>query len=1542
MHANERDSSSSSRGDDQQQEQQQREQQQQHVVAGMTAAVAAAAAESEQQQQQHSSSSSCCCSCCRLGVAAGSLKWLQLREDASTRQQQQQLLQEGSERPAASPAAAALAAAAAAAGGEMGLVSDFYRGQTVLLTGASGFVGKVVLARLLQHCECKKIYVLLRPLRTGTAEDRLRTSVLSSGVFDELREQHGAAAFLSFASQKVEALAGDLLQPDLGMQEAARVQREVSVVIHMAASVHFNSPLKDNYRSNVEGSLRVLDFACKCRNLQVFIHTSTCYVNSDLRGRVKEGIIPLPWDTDDLHLAVTRLIDIADKGEADNYEALEKQLLGRFPNTYAFTKRLGEALIAREWQLRNGPGAAAATQQQQQRSLLSANMRPLHFPICILRPSIIGCAYKHPKRGWIDNVNATGGMLLLCALGILKCLPANPELIGDQVPVDVVADALVVCGAAVAASHAALKRKHRAAAAAAPAVAADAAAAAPRADPTVVAATEAAAAHVDPSCMLYPVQVPPLKHQTPAAAAAAAAAAAPAVAPLGAPDPEEAAAAAAAAGRPGIYVVHSCTSDINPTYWRDLLIHGREYNMLCPYYSRIRRHLQTPFFDTDFKQFRRRFFLEQKLPGAVLSSVSSALLPASSRTSRGLSLLYSGLVKAEKVAEALHHFSYQEWIFEQQNLPKMQQMLDATERQKWFIGVEDINWREYIHFFFYGIARWLLQEPSACEPPPPPKIYMDALQRYLISTPLTPPTLSLPTPSALHFVLAAPPLRVPPDPEAVEHAVLQQGSVLEAVDRLAKSRQEKRKRRGRREQPIEDAKREALAEARCMYTSIAGCIQQHAVLLLAGLFHRAYSCLFDRIIVEETQMQQLKRAVQTASGPVMLLPTHRSYLDFLLISFVCFTYGVPLPFIAADEAFGTISMVHRILRRCGAFFVCRGGPQRAGGGDPQESSALHALRTCLLREYVKSIARRYGVFELFLEGGRSKTGLLLPPKRGILANVLDVLFTGPALDVTLVPISISYDKVLEAETFPQELLGQPKKAEALSRVLKATKLLADRSYHQELRAGPGSRGLTPQFGPGYRPLGTASINVLDPISFKEYLFNTWGGEASLQPLLGALRHCAASPLARFHNMPEVSGQPRLLSPEDARKPENQMPQQQLEQLPTKTTSYGVMKASGNLPKIPEDVKRKLIVGICDRVMDTLSEGLYVTPTSLVATILAMHRDGIREEDLVAQVAWLRDELVARGGRLSPCVGGFSYDPSACVKTVLGRYLNSIAEKKGEGWTVTSCYEGGGGGEAHGASLRLHLPRLLLAYYRNQSLHVFANEAFVAVALSACGGSAAWKEGATVQDIQTHTGFLLKLLNNHFVYSGKMNEDGVENVVTLMEQRGVLLRRGVGPAVRYALNDKQEALVVLLCSYLWPFVDSLWALGTALFTLQANSSGATKPLDCASPQLTKKQLVARAHWLADGLCNQKILSSCESASFPTLRQGVEGFLSLKVLRSVSSGEGDSASKDVLVELEPKYREEAELQVWHLKRKQHLLSAEAKSVNCKRSAAEKIKL
>lgn len=77
---------------------------------------------------------------------------------------------------------------------------------------------------------------------------------------------------------------------------------------------------------------------------------------------------------------------------------------------------------------------------------------------------------------------------------------------------------------------------------------------------------------------------------------------------------------------------------------------------------------------------------------------------------------------------------------------------------------------------------------------------------------------------------------------------------------------------------LQQVRHEAQDEVRRLYTSMAGTIQPSMVFLLAAVFYQTFFCLFDRIIVEETQMQNLKKAVNSAKGPVLLLPTHRSYM----------------------------------------------------------------------------------------------------------------------------------------------------------------------------------------------------------------------------------------------------------------------------------------------------------------------------------------------------------------------------------------------------------------------------------------------------------------------------------------------------------------------------------------------------------------------------------------------------------------------------------------------------------------------------------------
>ncbi|XP_040919744.1 dihydroxyacetone phosphate acyltransferase [Toxotes jaculatrix] len=206
-------------------------------------------------------------------------------------------------------------------------------------------------------------------------------------------------------------------------------------------------------------------------------------------------------------------------------------------------------------------------------------------------------------------------------------------------------------------------------------------------------------------------------------------------------------------------------------------------------------------------------------------------------------------------------------------------------------------------------------------------------------------------------------------------------------------------------------------------------LQLGFIRLMGYTFTKVFKRLFTSIFVNMDGLNMLQQAVQET--PVILMPNHRSYVDFLIISYILFTYDIPLPVIAAGIPLAGMKMVGEILRRSGAFFI-----RRAIGSDK--------LYWAVLSEYVKTIVRRgYAPMEFYVEGFRSRTLKSLTPKLGMMHMVLEPYFKGELFDISLVPISISYDRVLEESLLAHELLGVPKPKESTTGLLKASKVLRE-------------------------------------------------------------------------------------------------------------------------------------------------------------------------------------------------------------------------------------------------------------------------------------------------------------------------------------------------------------------------------------------------------------------------------------------------------------------------------------------------------------------
>ncbi|XP_040016371.2 dihydroxyacetone phosphate acyltransferase isoform X1 [Gasterosteus aculeatus] len=222
---------------------------------------------------------------------------------------------------------------------------------------------------------------------------------------------------------------------------------------------------------------------------------------------------------------------------------------------------------------------------------------------------------------------------------------------------------------------------------------------------------------------------------------------------------------------------------------------------------------------------------------------------------------------------------------------------------------------------------------------------------------------------------------------------------------------------------------EVREEASVILEEMSQKLQMGFIRLMAYMLSKVLKRIFTGIHVNTEGLNALKQAVQ--ESPVILLPNHRSYLDFLVISYVMFTYDIPVPVIAAGMALSKMRVVGEIISRSGAFFI-----RRAIGSDK--------LYWAVLSEYVKTIVRKgFAPVEFYVEGLRSRTLKSLMPKLGMMHMVLEPFFKGEVYDVTLVPVSLSYDRVLEEFLLAQELLGIPKPKESTTGLLKARKVLQE-------------------------------------------------------------------------------------------------------------------------------------------------------------------------------------------------------------------------------------------------------------------------------------------------------------------------------------------------------------------------------------------------------------------------------------------------------------------------------------------------------------------
>lgn len=289
-------------------------------------------------------------------------------------------------------------------------IPDFFAGKNIFITGATGFLGKALIEKLLRSApKIGTIYILLRPKRGKGLDERLKT-LMDDRIYETVKSLRPELKM----EKQIVPLAGDMNQLNLGLSPGDRqiLLDNVNLIYHVAASVRFDDPLTDAVIMNIRGTREVCTLALESKHLAALIHVSTAFANCD-RPEANEMLYPAISDW-------KKIIEVAEKFDKQTLNALSTIYMDKMPNTYCFTKNIAEHVVF--------------------------DMCKGKIPTKIFRPSIVISSLRdEPVKGWIDNFNGPVGILVAYGKGVMRTMYAHCNYKPDYIPVDVVTKALIVC-----------------------------------------------------------------------------------------------------------------------------------------------------------------------------------------------------------------------------------------------------------------------------------------------------------------------------------------------------------------------------------------------------------------------------------------------------------------------------------------------------------------------------------------------------------------------------------------------------------------------------------------------------------------------------------------------------------------------------------------------------------------------------------------------------------------------------------------------------------------------------------------------------------------------------------------------------------------------------------------------------------------------------------------------------------------------------------------------------------------------------------------
>jgi len=366
------------------------------------------------------------------------------------------------------------------------------------------------------------------------------------------------------------------------------------------------------------------------------------------------------------------------------------------------------------------------------------------------------------------------------------------------------------------------------------------------------------------------------------------------------------------------------------------------------------------------------------------------------------------------------------------------------------------------------------------------------------------------------------------------------------------------------EQPSQRSIQLQEKRARSLFHRMRATISTGLTNITAWFLHKLLGHLFSAVLIHKGQMEMISEAGRRKL-PIIFLPSHRSHMDYILLTWITWNFDIRSPYVAAGENL-MIPLFGNLMRCLGGFFIRRRIDHADGSKD--------VLYRSVLQGYMEELLRRDQHFEFFVEGTRSRNGRSRVPKGGLLSVVVDSYMQSIIRDALIVPVSISYERVIEGN-FCDEQMGKEKRKENFWGAWQAiVNTLSSK-------------------------LGMVRVDFAQPFSLKEYM------EVS-QSLL------------------EVGSNDGLLHSEFERGVVS--PAMQMSSSFSSTNSLFGM-----------DDHRNTIQGLAEHVQYSFTQSQALMSTHLISFLMVtQHRNGCTFEELICSTEWLLEELKARQRDIGCC------------------------------------------------------------------------------------------------------------------------------------------------------------------------------------------------------------------------------------------------------------------------------------------------------------------